>query len=154
MERLLSLSPDRHVPGPGTAGRRPVVLVVEDDLQTLAAVAEVLEQHGFVVLSAANSVRALKLMAQSPRLDVLVTDLDLVSAEDGFDVAKLARKAWPNLGVVYASGHLDRLPDSRRVPNARFLAKPYSASDLAGEVAMLMIARFARIPRVRPTGAG
>jgi CheY-like chemotaxis protein len=46
-----------------------------------------LSDAGFVVLEAENGDQAVKILAQHPRIDLLVTDIDMPGPCDGNDVA-------------------------------------------------------------------
>jgi CheY-like chemotaxis protein len=104
-----------------------LLLLVEDDALVRATLAEGLVDAGFEVLEAEDAETALHLVATRAEIAVLLTDINLPGA-DGFALARAARRLRPRLPVVYASGRY-REPDSRRaLPDAPFLAKPFSVS--------------------------
>jgi CheY-like chemotaxis protein len=103
------------------------LLLVEDDPLLRMTLAEVLGEAGFAVLEAEDAESALGLLAAHDDLALLLTDINLPGA-DGFALARAARRLRPGLPVVYASGRLTE-PDPRRaLPDAPFLAKPFSVS--------------------------
>lgn len=103
------------------------LLLVEDDPLLRMTLAEVLGEAGFLVLEAEDAETALDLLAAHDDLALLLTDINLPGA-DGFALARAARRLRPRLPVVYASGRLSE-PDPRRaLPDAPFLAKPFSVS--------------------------
>ena len=103
------------------------LLLVEDDPLLRVTLAEVLDEAGFAVLEAEDAESALGLLAAHGDLALLLTDINLPGA-DGFALARAARRLRPGLPVVYASGRLTE-PDPRRaLPDAPFLAKPFSVS--------------------------
>lgn len=103
------------------------LLLVEDDPLLRMTLAEVLAEAGFAVLEAEDAESALGLLAVHEDLALLLTDINLPGA-DGFALARAARRLRPGLPVVYASGRLSE-PDPRRaLPDAPFLAKPFSVS--------------------------
>jgi DNA-binding NtrC family response regulator len=108
------------------------ILVVEDDLMIGAAVADALEDAGFVVLTAASAEEAEIILGQE-MIDVLFTDIDL-GGRDGCDLAHRALKAQPDLSVILASGRSRRCQGDRIPAGARFLAKPYRLPQMIGEV--------------------
>jgi hypothetical protein len=61
------------------------------------------------------------------QLDVLFTDIRLGGALDGWDVAEIFRDRFPEVRVVYASGHFDQRRD---VAESQFFAKPYRLDDI------------------------
>ena len=103
------------------------LLLVEDDPLLRMTLAEVLGEAGFAVLEAEDAESALGLLAAHADLALLLTDINLPGA-DGFALARAARRLRPGLPVVYASGRLTE-PDPRRaLPDAPFLAKPFSVA--------------------------
>jgi two-component system cell cycle sensor histidine kinase/response regulator CckA len=104
-----------------------LLLLVEDDPLVRNTLAEALADAGFEVLEAADAESALDVVASRGDIAALLTDINLPGA-DGFVLARAARRLRPDLAVVYASGRF-REPDPRRaLPDAPFLAKPFSLS--------------------------
>jgi CheY-like chemotaxis protein len=104
-----------------------LLLLVEDDALVRSTLAEGLVDAGFEVLEAEDAETALHLIATRGDIAVLLTDINLPGA-DGFALARAARRLRPRLPVVYASGRY-REPDARRaLPDAPFLAKPFTMS--------------------------
>jgi hypothetical protein len=65
-----------------------------------------------------------------------VTDAHVPGAIDGFELARVIRERWPEIGVVLTSGHSD--PSSGPVPDgAAFVAKPYLFEHLGPTLARL-----------------
>lgn len=101
------------------------LLLVEDDPLVRTTLAEALADAGFEVLEAGDAESALGMVAANADLVALLTDINLPGA-DGFALARAARRLRPHLPVVYASGR-HREPDRKRaLPDAPFLAKPFS----------------------------
>lgn len=103
------------------------LLLVEDDPLVRVTLAEVLTEAGFSVIEAEDAEAALSLVARHADLDVLLTDINLPGA-DGFALASAARRLRPGLPVVYASGRLTEADPRRALPDAPFLAKPFSVA--------------------------
>jgi CheY-like chemotaxis protein len=68
----------------------------------------------------------LVLAAAGPELLALVTDVNLDGRMTGAELAEFAKEKFPLLTVVVMSGK----PPPRLPKNARFLAKPYSPTEL------------------------
>ncbi len=108
----------------------PVVLVVEDDALIRELVAFTLQDAGFDVLEAAHAAAALALLEDhGPRVTALVSDVQIPGRLDGLTLASHARRRWPHLGLVLASGRM-RLPENDLPERCRFLRKPYGARDI------------------------
>lgn len=113
----------------------PLVLVVEDEPLVREIACEALSDAGFEVIEAADADAAISLLlVEADRVVALFTDLDLGSGADGVALAWEARKALPDLAVVYASGRPGGPREEERVPGARFLPKPYSLASAAATV--------------------
>jgi two-component SAPR family response regulator len=59
-----------------------------------------------------------------------VTDIELGVGPDGFEIARRARLANPEVPVVYLSGTELRRYASEGVNNSRFIPKPFSPDQL------------------------
>jgi CheY-like chemotaxis protein len=79
------------------------------------------------VLEASDAESALHVVAAREDLAALLTDINLPGA-DGFVLARAARRLRPDLPVVYASGRIREADPRRALPDAAFLAKPFSLS--------------------------
>jgi CheY-like chemotaxis protein len=108
-------------------GATRLLLLVEDDPLVRTTLAEALADAGFAVLEAEDAESALGLVAARADLAVLFTDINLPGA-DGFALARAARRLRPRLPVVYASGRYREADPRRALPDAAFLAKPFSVS--------------------------
>jgi CheY-like chemotaxis protein len=107
-----------------------------------------LSDAGFVVLEAENGDQAVKILAQHPRIDLLVTDIDMPGPCDGNDVA-INAKAWHlGLPVVYASGSPERLTNTMG-PSDAFLQKPFRHSEMIAVIIRLLAVTEAPRPTIQ-----
>jgi len=112
-----------------------VVLLVEDDALLRECLAEVLGDDGWQVIAVANAAAALDHMELGGDPDVLVTDLWLGAGMNGLALIDEARRRWPGMHAVLASGaDVDRLDMH---PGDRFLGKPFSMDALVQAVTEL-----------------
>ena len=111
------------------------VLVVEDDHGVRDFAVSVLRELGYRVLEAPNGDVALELLAATPDIDLLFTDVVMPGVLGGADLAKTALERRPELRVLFTSGYTTRLVEkdwpARKVD---LLRKPYRSVDLAGRV--------------------
>jgi two-component system, response regulator PdtaR len=108
------------------------VLLVEDDSTVRACLADVLGDAGLQVAEASNAAEALSRPQASTAPLVLVTDLNLNSGLDGLELAEIACRRWPSIGVVLISG--DDVASSCEGASYRFLQKPFRGDSLVQAV--------------------
>jgi two-component system cell cycle sensor histidine kinase/response regulator CckA len=144
-------------PLPLTIPERPpvrgtTVLLVEDEdaVRKLARIA--LEGRGYVVTDAPDGETALRLITPERRFDVLITDMTMPGI-DGRELASRVRSLRPGLGVVFVSGYVPDTGRLSQIPNAVFLPKPFTPSDLLHAVSGVARKGIARDDPPVPTGA-
>ena len=117
----------------------PVVLLAEDDQLMQSLVEETLIEGGFEIAIAATGEEAISLLTSKEiEYRVLVTDINLASKLDGWDVARAAREIDPAFPVVYMSGDAADEWASKGVPNSIMLAKPFAPAQLVTAVSQLL----------------
>src|SRR5271154_3210531 len=113
----------------------PNVLVVEDDFLIRANAVDVIEEAGFRVDAAGSADDAVRILEQRQNVGVVFTDVHMPGSMNGLDLARLVEQKWPGTGVIVTSGRATKMDIPRR---AIFLAKPYSSSELVGNVVALL----------------
>jgi CheY-like chemotaxis protein/predicted kinase len=121
--------PRRRGPRPG---RRPLVLVVDDDTDLLDTLREVLETAGCEVACVASADDALAWAAASPRAPTLVLLDFAMPGKSGLELAPALQQRWPSASLVMLSAHGDPwlCDDAFRERFCEFLLKPVRAADL------------------------
>ena len=117
---------------------RAKALVVEDDQIQREMIGLLLEESDFDVIcdSAEAAEEVLQRVADS--LALLLTDVNLAGRMDGVELAYVARKYNPELGVIVTSGK----PLGRELPEgAKFWAKPWAPLDIIREAERTMVTR-------------
>jgi len=116
--------------------KRERILCMDDEPALLDAYKYILEPHGYEVVTALDSIEALRIMLREP-VDLLIQDLAR-PAVNGFELYAMLRanERLKNIPVVICSGHgesrrkfLDRYPDVAAV-----LVKPVIAEALLDTV--------------------
>jgi CheY-like chemotaxis protein len=116
----------------------PTVLVVDDEAPIRQIARRILEDEGYQVTEASNGQEAIALLAQGAPLDLLIADLDMPQL-GGDEMVRRVRATRPDLKVLYATGHIDRLMDTRPLwEGEAFLDKPFGAADLREAVSLLL----------------
>ncbi len=127
---------------PGPRSERPVprgretVLVVEDQAVLRGIVVRALSEQGYRVLEAADTDEGLRLAAlESPRIDLVVTDVVMPGA-GGLALIKALRAGRPGLKALFMSGHGAEAIEPTGVADGdvRVLPKPFRLEDLARAV--------------------
>lgn len=122
---------------PGTSEQRaPVVLLVEDEAPVRAFARRALALRGFEVIEADSGEEALRrLRDTSLTVTIFVTDV-IMPGLDGPSWVREALKDRPGTPVIFMSGYADTTfgAESPPVPDALFLAKPFSLNDLVVSV--------------------
>ncbi len=121
---------------PPQRGREGVVLLVEDEAPVRAFASRALRMRGYTVIEAADAEEALDTLEDpSLKVDVFVTDV-VMPGMDGPSWVRKALEKRPSVKVVFVSGYAEETlgEDYPRIPNAVFLAKPFSLSELTSMV--------------------
>jgi CheY-like chemotaxis protein len=114
-----------------------VVLVVEDETFLRMNAVDMIESVGFRVLEAATADEAIRILETHDDISVVFTDIQMPGSMDGLKLARAVHGRWPPIKIVATSGQINvnegDLPDG-----GRFLAKPYSSSQLASTLQQLI----------------
>ena len=110
------------------------ILVVDDDADVRAMLAEVLASLGYAVAEAADGAAGLaSLGTQQP--DLMILDYAMPGLT-GAEVAKLAWQQQPDLPILFASGYADTASiENVAGTNAIVLRKPFRIADLKAAIA-------------------
>lgn len=106
-----------------------VILVVDDDGDSLATSSRVVELLGCSVLTATSTDEALGILDSGAHVDLVFSDV-VMPKRNGLALARLARERKPGLPVVLATGYVDAV-DAVTASGAISLIKPYSVPRLA-----------------------
>ncbi|MEH3120001.1 MAG: response regulator [Methylorubrum populi] len=111
-------------------GRRPVILLVEDEPDERFLAAELLEEKGFEVIEAETAERALDILHQrGDGIDVVFSDVRTPGTIGGFELARIIGVTWPRIRLLLTSGDAGDQPSDLRV-TATFMPKPWRAPEI------------------------
>jgi signal transduction histidine kinase/CheY-like chemotaxis protein len=141
-EQPAAAAENPRAPEPVLAPRAgALVLVVDDDNQVRALIADTLQLLGYRVLEADSGAAALATL-KSARPDAMVIDFAMPQM-NGAEAADRARALRPDLPIIFASGHADTEAIKAAVGDqAPTLRKPFDMNELARTLA----AAIARTP--------
>ena len=118
---------------------RAKALVVEDDPMQRQMIGLLLEESDFDVIECASAEAAeLVLQRSGDSVTIMVTDVELAGHMSGVELAHIAHKDHPDLGVIVTSGRPlpQPLPDG-----AKFWAKPWAPLDVIREAERMLLLR-------------
>jgi len=136
-ERLLLDTVGRVLSGKG------LVLVVDDDQDTLGLLRQTLGNLGFQVRTTTSGPRALEL-AREEKPDLILLDLKLPGGMDGYQVLTQLKRdeQTANIPVIVITGSLTAEETKQQkvlaLGAARFLTKPFEIGDLIAEIRQFM----------------
>jgi CheY-like chemotaxis protein len=105
--------------------KRPVVLIVEDELLLRMNAVGMIEAAGFEVVEAANADEAIEILEARRDIGVVFTDIQMPGSMDGLKLVRAVRGRWPPIKIVTTSGHVG-VAQTDLPEGGRFLPKPYS----------------------------
>ena len=113
------------------ASRRPVVLIVEDELLLRMDAIDVIAAAGFDVVEAGDADEAINVLESRRDITVVFTDIQMPGSMDGLKLARAVRGRWPPIKIIATSGLVD-VGEKDLPEGGRFLRKPYGPNELAG----------------------
>jgi CheY-like chemotaxis protein len=123
----------------------PTVLIVDDDPQILELEHQILESAGYRVVRATEGPVAIARLALGT-YDLLIADLDMPDM-NGAEMVRRVRTMRPDLKVLYVTGHIDTLMDTRSLwEGEAFLEKPFTLDSLRESVSFLLYGTATKPP--------
>jgi len=122
------------------------VLLVDDNEDILAVFKEGLESRGFEVVTAATVIQALNLIS-TEKFDVLLSDLHMPDAGDGFTVVSAMRHTHPNAVTIVVSGYpaLQEAMAAVLLQADEVLVKPVSFGEISNLIESKLASPGARL---------
>lgn len=118
---------------PAPIERAPIdraVLLVEDDDEVAALVAEMLEQLGYDCTRVSGPTPALGALADGRRIDAVLSDIMMPGGVNGLDLAGQLRDRRPDLPILLTSGYASAFAEAAADLQLTLLPKPYTVHDL------------------------
>jgi PAS domain S-box-containing protein len=104
------------------------VLVIDDDPDVRAFIAETLEEQGYRVRQASDGREGLRLFDRE-RANLVIVDF-IMPEMSGAEVARKIRAKLPDQPILFVSGYSETDAVKRTAPDAPLLAKPFRADAL------------------------
>jgi PAS domain S-box-containing protein len=114
------------------------ILVVEDDDDVRAFIAETLRELNYIVFRATDASSALKILA-TERVDLMLTDV-VLPGRNGRDLAEEAAGKRPGLRVLFMTGYSRNaiVHNGRLDQGVNMIQKPFTQSALAAKIRRLL----------------
>ncbi len=126
---------EESVTVPDTQGKRPCILVCEDEADVRESIGRILEQAGYEPLLASTGSEALSLAGRfGGKLSLLLTDVRLPDIP-GHIMADEILAMNPTLRVLFVSGFVSAGFSERRERSEGLLRKPFSRTELLVRIA-------------------
>jgi CheY-like chemotaxis protein len=114
------------------------ILVVEDDPLIAMTAADIIKDAGHDVVEAGSGEQALTILSGGKPVDLLMTD-HVMPGMTGLDLAREARRLFPKLPIIIATGYPD-LPEAQGL-DVRCVFKPFVEEQISREIAKLLAAQ-------------
>ncbi len=135
------------LPEPDKPGTQPQVLIrgckvllVDDNDSILEQVARILRDEGARVSVAGSARDALRLLAQTPDVDLIVSDVVMPGGMTGIELMGRVRQEAPQIARLLMSGYVpeDLSPRPDATDAATLLRKPFTRSELIEAVCLAL----------------
>ena len=110
------------------------VLLVEDEVIVRLGIAEFLRESGFVVHEASMAAEAIEVLTKGPSIDLLITDVRMPGAMDGFALARWVKSFASDVKVILTSGVVSQGGEGEVVQ----LVKPYTQEQMLRAIQVMM----------------
>jgi CheY-like chemotaxis protein len=114
-----------------------MILLVEDDELVRDFLGEVLKDAGYEVVETGDPYTALGLPDAIGPPTIVITDIDLGSALNGFGVAASAHQLWPDVRVILISAYPRARAGQSLDRRDRYIQKPFSGPYLLEAIGQL-----------------
>ncbi|MEW6372037.1 MAG: histidine kinase famiy protein [Pseudomonadota bacterium] len=118
---------------------KPRILVVEDNEDVRELAESMLGAAGYAVVSAPSGERALELLEEDRKIDLLFTDVIMPGGMNGLQLAERVRERRPETPILITTGYMEELPSpTGRTQPLDVLSKPYRQEELLSRVRAIL----------------
>ena len=131
------------IPETGKPARLDTILVLDDEVLVRMPICQYLRDCGYRVVEAADADEAATILQkQDIQVDVVLTDIEMPGAMNGFAFAKWARTVRPEVHIVFA-GTPERAAHAagELCEHGPILTKPYDHKITLDHIKRLLAAR-------------
>lgn len=134
---MISPSDSNH---PVSSEQRQTILVVDDEVIIRTAISEYLRDCGYKVIEAASVDEAVLVLKQAEiTVHIVLSDVEMPGARDGFALAQWVREHRPTLQVILAGSAARATKAAGDLCNSGpMLAKPYDPQIVLDQIKRLL----------------
>ncbi len=134
---MISQSTTNH---PVSSEQRQTILVVDDEVIIRTAISEYLRDCGYKVIEAASVDEAVLVLQQAEiTVHIVLSDVEMPGARDGFALAQWVREHRPTLQVILAGSAARATKAAGELCNSGpMLAKPYDPQIVLDQIKRLL----------------
>ena len=134
---MISQSTTNH---PVSSEQRQTILVVDDEVIIRTAISEYLRDCGYKVIEAASVDEAVLVLQQAEiTVHIVLSDVEMPGARDGFVLAQWVREHRPTLQVILAGSAARATKAAGELCNSGpMLAKPYDPQIVLEQIKRLL----------------
>jgi DNA-binding response OmpR family regulator len=119
------------------------ILMVEPDALIRMVIAEHLRECGYRVIEGVAAQDVWAVLDSGRRIDIVLADVKLAGAEDGFSLARRIRQTHSDIDVILTSGIAGAAQESHDLCAEGPVKKPYEAQDIEARIRILVERRRA-----------
>jgi PAS domain S-box-containing protein len=116
--------------------QRPMVLIVDDSAEVGEVTSSLFEHLGYDTVYCDSAEAALRLLADSTKIDLVFSDIVMPGTIDGVGLASEVQARYPHLPVILTTGYSDAAQAAP--PSLPILRKPFDADALRSFMQGLM----------------
>ena len=109
------------------------ILVVDDDIRNVFALAQILEEREITVVEAENGEVAIEMLKSNPDIDLILMDI-MMPVMDGYKAMKIIRKTpqWENIPIITLSAKAMKEDYQKAIDNGAndYISKPVDVKKL------------------------
>lgn len=116
------------------------ILIVDDEPSVRTLLKDVLNDLGYNLLEACDSVEGLEVLRSSAHIDLLITDVGLPGGMNGRQMADAGRQIRPRLKTLFITGYAENsvIGNGQLGPGMQVLTKPFAVDTLVSRVSGLL----------------
>ncbi|MXQ10693.1 response regulator [Microvirga makkahensis] len=112
------------------------ILFAEDERFLRELLTKQLQARGYIVEATQSGDEALAILQAGIGIDILLTDINMPGALDGWALAEHARHIQPRLGIIYATNECQ--DPTKQLIDSHFVAKPYQVETIVDAISRIV----------------